>query len=381
VTASFHRAFLETISGNRRGPAASAARWVLHAAEPGFAVAAGLRGAMYDRQIFRSHAAPRPVVSVGNITTGGTGKTPIVQWLARALAQRGKRPAVLLRGYKSTAAGSDEAELLRQRLAPAPGPAAISIPVVAQADRVAAAQSLAHRKPEIDLFILDDGYQHRRLRRDFDLVLIDATEPFGFGHLLPRGLLRETPRALARSDAILITRSDQVTPENLAALKQRIQQFAPQIPLYCSEFAPDGWIGPNESPGQSSPTAPTGLCLAICGIGNPGAFAQSARRAGANVVKLIALDDHHHYTADDVHRLSAESRAINATALVTTEKDHVKLYPLLTQMRRAAAFDLPPCWALQIIARFADGAEATLLEQILAATATPSGSDRPDLSG
>jgi len=352
VSASLHQAFLETISGTRRGAAASVARLALRAAEPGFAVAAALRGALYDRQILPTHAAPRPVVSVGNITTGGTGKTPIVQWLASALAQRGRHPAILLRGYKSTAAGSDEAKLLRHRLQN------LHIPVIAQPDRVAAAQALARKIPEIDLFILDDGFQHRRLARNFDLVLIDATQPFGFGHLLPRGLLRELPRAIARANAVLLTRTDQIAPDQLTALKQQTQQLAPHLPLYLSQFLPDGWI----SNDHISTTAPAGPCLAVCGIGNPEAFVRSARAAGADVVKRIALDDHHNYTYADVRRLINESQSANATSLVTTEKDFVKLTPLLIELRDTP--NLIPCWALRISPRFDDGDQAKLLDQI-----------------
>jgi tetraacyldisaccharide 4'-kinase len=373
-----HQAFLQTISGNRRGPAASVARLLLQAAEPGFAAAASLRGALYDRQILRTHAAPRPVISVGNITTGGTGKTPIVLWLADAVAKRGRRPAVLLRGYKSNAAGSDEAQLLRERLVAAAAHSA-AVPVIANADRLAAAQTLARSTPQVDLFILDDGFQHRRLAREFDLVLIDATQPFGFGHLLPRGLLREAPRSLARADAILLTRCDQIAPEQLAPLKEQVQQYAPEVPMYFCDFVPDGWIGTE----QTSAAAPSGPCLAVCGIGNPGAFEQSARRAGAEVAKMIALDDHHNYTADDVRRLAAECRAIDAAAVVTTEKDLTKLRALLATMTRPSATavpapaipsarpPLPPCWALRIAPRFSGDDESILLQRILAATQAP----------
>lgn len=380
MSTSLHQAFLQTISGNRRGAAASVARLVLQAAEPGFALAAGLRGALYDRQILRTYAAPRPVISVGNITTGGTGKTPIVLWLADAVAKRGRRPAVLLRGYKSGAAGSDEAQLLRERLASA-DPRSSAVPVVANADRVAAALALAQSTPQIDLFILDDGFQHRRLAREFDLVLIDATQPFGFGHLLPRGLLREPPRSLARADAILLTRCDQIAPEQLADLKRQIQQFAPELPIYSCDFVPDGWIGAE----KEAASAPSGSCLGVCGIGNPGAFERSARLAGAQVVKMIRLDDHHHYSADDVRHLAAECHAIDAAAVVTTEKDLTKLRPLLADMSRAGGADsaavarssvpppLPPCWALRIIPRFIGDNESALLGRILAATQAPGG--------
>ncbi|MBV8780965.1 MAG: tetraacyldisaccharide 4'-kinase, partial [Phycisphaerae bacterium] len=171
------------MSGQRRGGFAAAGRAMLAIAEPLYAAIMILRNTMYERGWLATHQAGRAVISVGNLTTGGTGKTPIVAWIVHELRAMGYHPAVLLRGYKAVNGVSDEATLLRQLVAPSP--------VIARPDRVAAAANAVMNDPQIDCFVLDDGFQHRRLKRDCDVVLIDATRPFGFDHVLPRGLLRE----------------------------------------------------------------------------------------------------------------------------------------------------------------------------------------------
>src|SRR5205814_1694442 len=188
------------------------------------------RNSSYSRGILRSARAARPVISVGNITTGGTGKTPVVRWLASRLRDQGKHVAILLRGYKSAgAAGSDERELLDRLL----NASTSDNPVIVHAnpDRVAGAAETLQKHPDVDVFVLDDGFQHRRLQRDFDLVLIDATNPFGFGHVLPRGLLREPLGGLGRASALLITRCDQVAHEALGQVEQKLKWFAPAAPV------------------------------------------------------------------------------------------------------------------------------------------------------
>src|SRR4051812_23350103 len=193
--------YRRVMNGTERGVAAMSLRALTSAIEPIYRGVVNARNARFDRG--RSvQRVDRPVISVGNITTGGTGKTPVVRWLADALRARGIQPAILMRGYKSAPGQtSDEQELLRSQLP--------SVVVHANPDRVAGAQEVLRDHPDVQAFILDDGFQHRRLHRDFDLVLIDATNPFGYDRLLPRGLLREPLAGLARAHAILITRADQ----------------------------------------------------------------------------------------------------------------------------------------------------------------------------
>ena len=157
----------------------------------------------------KAHDLGRPTVSIGNWTTGGTGKTPMVAWVARQLAHAGHRPCVLLRGYKSKNSISDEAEELRQLL----GARALVAPAPT-AWPEAARMLAAH--PEISCFVLDDGFQHRLAGRDLDLVLVDATNPWGYDRMLPRGLLREKKAGLRRADAVIVTRADRVDAGELA---------------------------------------------------------------------------------------------------------------------------------------------------------------------
>ncbi len=214
------------LSGEERGLGAASLRALTAIAEPFYSLAMMGRNLVYDRGLLKIHPLPRPTISIGNLTTGGTGKTPVVRWLSEHLIARGLRPAVLLRGYRDDkTGGSDEANLLAEAL----GDRGI---VVADRNRDAGARlAMAGAQPP-DVFLLDDAFQHRRVARDFDLVLIDATQPFGYGHVLPRGLMREPLRGLRRADAIVITRSDQISAQQLDALQADLRQTCKLVPIY-----------------------------------------------------------------------------------------------------------------------------------------------------
>lgn len=298
--------YRRVISGQARGPLASIARIALRVVEPFYSSAMRVRNAAYDRGIFKSHRVDLPVISVGNITTGGTGKTPVVRWLVQALQQSGVRGAVLLRGYKARDGQSgDEDLLLKQQL----GGSAV---VLADPDRVRGARKLIGDNTQIDVIVLDDGFQHRRLQRDFDLVLIDATNPFGHDHVLPRGLLREPLGGLRRADGLLITRADQTNALN--ELSSRLQSLAPNIPIYRSRHAM-----------RDLDSIRGKRIAAFCGIGNPEAFEHQLRGAGADLVAMRAFADHHEYSESDVREIERIARDARAESIITTEKDWVKL--------------------------------------------------------
>lgn len=300
-----------------------------------FGLVAGLRSRLYDHRLLPIRRVDVPIICVGNLTAGGTGKTPLVIWLARWFEARGWQPGILSRGYRSEAleassgavdAGAprgDEARLLARAL---PG-----VPQVQNPDRVAGARALAARG--VDVILLDDGYQHRRLHRDRDLVLVDATRPWGLPAdggdpvraMLPRGLLRESPAALARADAIVVTRCDQVEPETLAALLAELADFAPGIPLVTSEHAATALI---DGSGERWPLARLeGRAVdLVSAIGNPDAFEATVVAAGARVREHRRFGDHHAYGAADVAGLGAGEPP---TPVVTTTKDAVKLDALL----------------------------------------------------
>ena len=272
------------------------------AAEPAYAAAVAWRNHRFDRT---TQTCPLPAVSVGNLTAGGTGKTPVVRWLCGELARLGRRPAVVTRGYR----GGDEARELGHAFADD----GLDVPVIVDADRRAGAAAAAGRGA--DCVVLDDGFQHRRCGRRFDLVLVDATRPFGHGRLLPRGLLREPMGALRRADAVLLTRSNLVNDPARAALRQLVNGW----PTYEATTRIGQLIGP-----QGDHVEPRRV-VAFCGVGNSAGFFADLRRRlpDAVVTAEVAFPDHYAYAAADLRRL--RELDLDADALVTTAKDAVKL--------------------------------------------------------
>jgi tetraacyldisaccharide 4'-kinase len=291
------------------------------------------------------------VISVGNITTGGTGKTPMVAWVARRLHSMGLRPGVLLRGYKGAGGDSDEARLLRELCG--------DCPVVANPDRLAGAMDAMAAGAEA--MILDDGFQHLRLRRDLDIVLIDATNPFGYGWCLPRGLLREPAAALRHAHEIVITRSDAVDEAALAALRGRLERLAPQAGIRLAVHRATGFrVGrdgshraASEIAGSAGGSPPSGCrVFAFCGIGNPGAFFATLEGLGAKIAGRLALNDHAAYTPEVLARVRHAASESGADLLATTRKDGVKI----------GETDLGlPLWQLEIEMHVTEG-EAALIE-------------------
>ncbi|MFT3743875.1 MAG: tetraacyldisaccharide 4'-kinase [Pyrinomonadaceae bacterium] len=318
---------------------------------------ADLRNRLYERGIFDAHDLKARTISVGNITTGGTGKTPLVAYVASILAERGEKVCILTRGYGredsskrvlvsdgkqilATAAESgDEPFELAQKLL---GKAL----VVADADRVAAAD-WAMRKFGVTAFVLDDGFQHRRAKRDIDIVCIDATDPFGKREMLPAGRLREPIENLARAHVIIITRSDLSDIENL---KFEISNLNPEAPIFTTmnriarviELDSGETVDHDGSIHLTSSRA-----LAFCGLGNPENFYALLRREGFNVAETKSFRDHHAYSQVDADGLAAAAKDCRADLLLTTAKDAVKLSQL--------KFDLP-CYVVEIEIELNDAA-------------------------
>src|SRR3954463_5553777 len=216
-----HNSYLHRVIANQeRGLGAAAIRTTFSIAEFFYTSATSFRNKLFDAQILRAHRLSIPVISIGNITAGGTGKTPFTRWLATKLKQQNFHPAILMRGYHRSSSGlSDEQSLLTEQLKE------YSIPVHANPNRVAGGTELLKNHPQTNLILLDDGFQHRRLARDIDVVLIDATNPLGFNHLHPRGLLRESPKSLRRATALILTRCEQVTPNELNQITQDLSLY------------------------------------------------------------------------------------------------------------------------------------------------------------
>ena len=336
-------AYLDTISGRRRGLSATVFRAGMSCLTPLYRSAIDLRNFLYDEKWIPTHRAALPVISVGNLTTGGTGKTPFVAWLVQQLKSHGRRPAIVSRGYRtsseSTHAGNDEQQLLEQLV---PG-----TPHRQQRDRIASVQQLAATN-EADIVVLDDGFQHRRLQRDLDLVLIDATVPWGYDHLLPRGLLREPHSSLHRADLVIVTRVDQVTVAERQRLQREIRRQT-RAPIVETSFRATRWINPLGET-LALEQLPTTSSLAFCGIGNPDGFRRSLRNLGQNSAAdhLLVFPDHCQYLPKDRERIAQAIQDYRPEHLLTTRKDLVKFANDTTPSGL-------PLWAVDLNLHFDNG--------------------------
>jgi tetraacyldisaccharide 4'-kinase len=356
------QAFRRVISGQRSGLLSSLLRAGLRALEPLYAVVVTGRNTSYATGMLKTCRADRPVISVGNITTGGTGKTPVVRWLCERLRESGLRPAVLMRGYKSRAGDRADEQVLLDHLLNPVGQTAPTVTVHAQPDRVSAAATVARDRPEVDVFILDDGFQHRRLHRDFDLVLIDTTNPFGYDHVLPRGLLREPLPGLRRADAFLLTRVDQALPGAIEEIEKTLREHAASVPVYRCRHVQEGVITRDSGAGDSiHPLARLNgtRVIAFCGIGNPESFERQLIDTGAVIVTSKRFGDHHVYRRNELEELRREAASQDVGALVTTEKDWVKILQL-----NSAVDGSPPIWRVRLDVSFEGADGQRLLEQV-----------------
>ncbi|MGD9635603.1 MAG: tetraacyldisaccharide 4'-kinase [Pirellulales bacterium] len=335
--------FREIVSGRRRGAAAALARGVLRLAEVPYTAAVGWRNRRFDQ----AHSAVRrvgvPVVSVGNLTMGGTGKTPMVKWIARQFADRGVRVAIVSRGYGAAEGGkNDEALELEQAL---PGVLHVQNP-----DRVEGAEE-AIRRGGARLILLDDGFQHRRLARDLDIVLLDASAPFGFEHVFPRGMLREPVSGLERAQVVCLTRADLLCDGEREAIRRRVAELAPAA-AWCEAVHAPSRLQNNAGASQSLESLAARRVAAFCAIGNPAAFRRTLESQGASIVFWREFPDHHAYSRIDCEELAAAVAASGAELAVVTHKDLVKL-PL-------NAIGAVPLWALVIDMRFTVGEAAVV---------------------
>jgi tetraacyldisaccharide 4'-kinase len=291
--------------------------------------AAAARAALYASGRLRSQTLPAPVVSVGNLTFGGAGKTPFVEFLARRLKFDGWRPAILSRGYgrRSRGAllvsrgdgplvsaddGGDEPVALSLRL---PG-----VAIAVGERRVEAAHAAAATKP--DLFVLDDGYQHLAVRRDANLLLLDARDPFGQGRLPPWGRLREPLSAIGRADAVVFTRIDRGHPAEEA--RRTLELLHPEAPVFHATIRSDGLRDEAGSPVDVGEVARR-RCVAACGVARPASFRSSLSELDLDAEETIVFGDHHRYSDADLKRIRQAADRTGAALLVTTEKDAVKL--------------------------------------------------------
>jgi len=312
------------------------------------------RNSLYEKGVFKSFSLGVSTVSIGNITVGGTGKTPLVALVAEILAENGEKVCVLSRGYgrenpkrrvlvsdgekilaSAEQAGDEPFELARKLLGKAI--------IVSDANRVSAG-NWAREKFGITAFVLDDAFQHLRVKRDLNIVTIDATNPFGNKKLLPAGILREPLKNLKRAGAIVITRAN--LAENAADLKSQIEEFNSICPIFVSKNRTKQIINLEDFLADADYRLPITdydknlkpPSLAFCALGNPGNFFEQLRRENFNVVSSEQFPDHHFYTQKEIAKLGIKARKANAEILLTTAKDAVKLKNL--------RFDLP-CFVVE----------------------------------
>lgn len=308
--------FHDLVSGRRRGGAAEIARLGLLIASGFYGIGSTVRNLAYDLGILPQKHARLPVISIGNITTGGTGKTPFAAWLARWYRNHGVRVCFVSRGYGAEPGRQNDEALVLDQLCP-------DVPHLQNPDRLAAVE-VARAELDSQVVILDDGFQHRRLARDLDIVLVDALNPFGYGHWLPRGLLRESRQSLKRADVVVVTRCDQAERESLTKLLKVVKSVNPEAALVEASFPPLGLISAS---GSTAPLSQLhGQTVAgFCGIGNPEAFETSLRLAGCKLVAFRRFADHYAYSKTDVEDLTRWTKEMSPGFVATTQKDLVKL--------------------------------------------------------
>jgi tetraacyldisaccharide 4'-kinase len=309
-----------------------------------FGAVARSRGWLYDRRVLPSFDVGVPVISVGNLSVGGTGKTPMITWLARELEARRRRVGIVSRGYGAADGTPNDEALMLAELLP-------DVAHVQDRNRVDAAATLVDRG--VDVILVDDGLQHRRLARDLDIVMLDALRPFGLPApegggapvraFLPRGLMREPIGALRRADAVVITRADAAGPGVIAELRDLVTRTAPGVRVALATHSP---VGLRSFEGGTPLAA--GQLLGrdvelLSGVGNPAAFEATVRSLGGIVHGHRAFPDHHPFSGAELEGLGARRM------VVTTAKDAARL-------RGSTAVSAPPnLWILDVELAIAEG--------------------------
>ncbi len=283
----------------------------------------------YDLKILSSQKLAAPVLSLGNITTGGTGKTPACIWLARELEKQMPhlKPVILSRGY-----GKDEAILFEEEIP--------QVPHIINRKRYEGGQEAIEKYGKKLFFILDDGFQHRQLQRQIEIVLIDASCPFGYGYMLPRGFLREPMKNLARADAIILTKTDMVSTTQLKKIKEAIYYFAPKAKISEAVHKAKAL---RKLQNKKEVVALDFFCkkraTVFCGIGNPKSFLHALKDTRVEIEAQLVFQDHQEYSQKEAQLIEKKVRESQSEILITTAKDAVKL--------KDYSFSVP-LWVLEI---------------------------------
>ncbi|MFH1080925.1 MAG: tetraacyldisaccharide 4'-kinase [Pseudomonadota bacterium] len=332
-----------------------------------YRLAVFLRRLFFDLGLFKQHTTAVAVISVGNLTVGGTGKTPMVIMLAQRLQARGYRPAILSRGYGSKATSavnivSDGERILMDGAEAGDEPVLIArsargVPVLTGAERITTAAAAVERL-NANILILDDGFQHRRITRNIDIVLLDSANPFGNGFLFPAGPLREPLNALKRADMIVVTDSF----DDAGQIPMFIPEIPPEMPLFRATRRPRGLRrGGTDQPVPLDHLRGARIC-AFSGIGAPDSFRQTLARLGADVVRFLSFPDHYCYDMEDLERIKQECTRAEASVIVTTEKDGVHLEAFPFFLEKVLLLDI----AMEIVSN-AEVFEQSILKELKSA--------------
>lgn len=334
-------AWLDVISGRNGTPLGHAARAGLSALSWGYGLVVGVRGAVYDLGLAPRRRLGCPVIGVGNLTVGGTGKTTMTAWLLERLLEFGRRPAALCHGYGAAARPRSARRL---PLVVSDG-SRILVPVQESGDEP---QMLARRFPQVpivcgrrrfdggrlavselkaDVLVLDDAFQYRRLRKDLDILLVNATNPFGYSRLFPRGMLRESPVAIRRADLAVVTHSGSVDEGAREAIRRRLRRFNPAIEIVEAVHRVGGFRAAGRDPDVVRVPVLPGNWFAFSSLGDKEGFLRSLHECGVALSGEITFPDHHPYAREDLADLCDRVRRAGADGLVTTAKDAVKVAP------------------------------------------------------
>ncbi len=332
--------FDSIVRTSRNDPATLPLRSALRFFSILFGAGVKARAALVRRGTLSTGRVPCRVAAVGALAAGGTGKTPVAIMTARLLAQTGRRVAVVSRGYRREGSGvrvvSDFSGILLSPREAGDEPHLIAatlpgVPVVV-GERRAGAAALAYERFRPDIILLDDGFQHIRLHRDIDVVTLDSRFPFGNGFLLPRGLLRERPEALARAHAAVFTRfDDDCDRKGLADL---VRAYNPRIDVFFERHSPSGIRNPADGT-VADPGSLHGMRVAaLSNIADPDSFHRLIESLGASIVLRTVMPDHHRHTSDELARIARDAESAGASCIVATAKDeHAMPAPIPAMIR------------------------------------------------
>ncbi|MDO5309670.1 MAG: tetraacyldisaccharide 4'-kinase [Planctomycetia bacterium] len=373
---------LEILNGNNKGVLAEVYRTLTLPVATPYAAVVSLRNRLYDWQILASHAAQRPVIAIGNLTLGGVGKSPLVAWIVDYLIKQKLSPAVVSRGYHAKRqANLYDQPLTSDAAEPSPGQDAFKeykfmndeaqefalkfpqVPYFLGSDRVAVCNALTQSHPQVDVILLDDAYQHRRIRRNCNILVIDALNPFGGDLVFPSGFLREPLEGIRRADLIVLNRGDLVNNAARDAIRSKIKRFNPtagwivvaQQPVEIFQYVnPQDSSTPNVATPQSLPyhvwrEQNVNLCAAaFCGLGAPRGFEKTLTAEQIRLAAFLPFPDHFAYDLATVEYLNDQAEKCRADYFLTTMKDFVKLKKLANKLSR-------PLFALKIGVEFLQG--------------------------